>query len=143
MPNQFPRNNCFSAFSSAATEAQEAGLADARRIGTSEERTVLALEKIADQLALIQAGLRSIGNFTGGPIAGNEPGGRSGDEPDPEGWDDDLDFKAETAYDPAINRITEQHYAVGGYRYTDLQHAILQAKRARRAAESGTKALEV
>ena len=56
----------FSAFSSAADEASQADRADVRRARTSEERSVLALEMIADQLALIHLDLCAIDEFARG-----------------------------------------------------------------------------
>ncbi|HEY6814889.1 MAG TPA: hypothetical protein VI168_05050 [Croceibacterium sp.] len=137
MTSQSPQNAPnFSAFSSAANEASQADQADVREAGTSEERKVLALEMIADQLALIHADLCAIDDFARGGGASIEAAPDSG-EADRDDWNHEGGcFAEESALDPDITRSTEQHYAVGGYRYTDLQHAIAQAKRARRATAS-------
>ena len=137
MTSQSPKDTAnFSAFSSAADEASQADLADARRARTSEERNVLALEMIADQLALIHAYLCAIDDFArcGAGIETTPDNG----EPERDRWDNEGGgFAGEPSLDPDITRTTEQHYAVGGYRYTNLQHAIAQARRARQATPSG------
>ena len=142
MTNQFPHNiDNFSAFSSAAAEAERADGTRGRRSGTSEERTVLALEMIADQLALIHADLCSIDDFARRPAAACAPAPGSSEGSEQERWDNEGGgFTEETVLDPDIVRSTKQQYAVGGYRYTDLQHAIAEAKRARQAAVAGSSA---
>lgn len=143
MTSQLPHNiGSFSAFSSAAAEAGESNQADTRHAGTSEERTVLALEMIADQLALIHRDLCSIDDFARAGASGHA-GPASSEEAEQDRWDNEgggfteenpaTDFSP----DPDVTRSTEQHYAVGGYRYTNLQHAIAEAKRARAAASAG------
>lgn len=92
---------------------------------------------IADQLALIHADLCAIDDFSRGGGASIAMAPDCG-EVERDRWDNEGGgFTEESALDPDITRSTEQRYAVGGYRYTDLQHAIAQAKRARRATESG------
>jgi hypothetical protein len=131
----------FSAFSSAADEASQADRADVRRARTSEERSVLALEMIADQLALIHLDLCAIDEFARGGGASIEAAADNS-EAEQDRWDNEGGcFTEESALDSDITRSTEQHYAVGEYRYTDLQHAIAQAKRARRATASGEQGL--
>jgi hypothetical protein len=126
----------FTPFSSAAAEASQADQNDARRARTSEERKVVALEMIADQLALIHADLCSIDDFARANAASNGQAFVNDEGAEQDRWDNEGDgFTEDAALDPDITRSTEQHYAVGGYRYTDLQHAIAEAKRARRAAE--------
>lgn len=136
-----PKNTAnFSAFSSAADEASQADRADVRGAGTSEERKVLALEMIADQIALIHADLCAIDDFSRGG-ASTETALDKG-EAERDRWDNEGGgFTEESDWDPDITRSTEQQYAVGGYRYTDLQHAIAQARRARRATASGEQEL--
>lgn len=108
----------------------------------SDERKVRALEMIADQLALIHADLCAIDDFARGGDSSIESAPDSG-EAEQDRWDNEGGgFTEGSALDSDITRSTEQHYAVGSYRYTDLQHAIAQAKRARRAAESGTQVRE-
>ncbi len=137
--SQFPHNiDNFSAFTSAAAEASQTDQTDARGTRTSEERKVLALEMIADQLALIHADLRSIDDFARAGSACSGPAPGNGEDFEQDRWDNEGGgFTDDTVVDPDIVRSTEQHYTVGRYRYTDLQHAIAEAKRARRAADSG------
>ena len=127
----------FSAFSSDAAEAGYADQTDARGAGTSEERKVLALEMIADQLALIHADLRSIDDFARADATGSGSVPHNGEDSERDRWDNEGGGLMEDALDPDITRSTEQHYAVGGYHYTNLQLAIAEAKRARWAAEQG------
>jgi hypothetical protein len=133
--NQTPqRANNFSAFSSAAAEARQADQTDSRGAGTSEERKILALEMIADQLALIHADLRSIDDFARAGLASSGLAPDSGEDTDQDRWNNEGGGVTEdAALHPDITRSMEQHYAVGGYHYTNLQHAIAEAKRARRA----------
>lgn len=139
MTNQSPRHtDNFSVFSSAATEARHADQSDAREAGTSEERKVLALEMIADQLALIHADLCAIDDFARAGAARSGPAPDSDEDAEQDRWDNEGGgFTEDAALDPDITRSTEQHYAVGGYHYTNLQHAIAEAKRARRAGAPG------
>jgi hypothetical protein len=52
-------------------------------------------------------------------------------------WDNEGGgFTEEALTHPDVTRSAEQQYAVGEYRYTNLQHAIAEAKRARQAAEA-------
>lgn len=138
MTSQSPQNAAnFSAFSSAADEASQADRADVRRARTSEERKILALEMIADQLALIHADLCAIDDFARGGGANIESTQDSDQDAGQDRWDNEGgSFTEESALDPDITRSKEQFYAVGGYRYTDLQHAIAEVKRTRRAADS-------
>jgi hypothetical protein len=128
-----PNATNFSAFSSAADEASQADRADVHNAKNSEELKVLALEKIADQLALIHADLCAIDDFSrGGARTETAPDNGGGEQ---DRWDNEGGgFSEDVPLDPDIIRSTAQFYAVGGYRYTDLQHAIAQAKRARRAS---------
>jgi hypothetical protein len=108
--------------------------ANDRHDATTEGRMVLALEMIADELRSIGQNLSLPGRRIAdeGPIAeamsrGNER--RANDRWENEGGS----FEQELDPDPEIKRTTIEHFAVGGYNYTDLQHAIAEAKRARRA----------
>jgi len=107
-----------------------------RRFGTTDERQVLALEKIADQLELLACHLIGSRRLPHGAEAdpAREADGTANDAPD-----DPRPFDAAM---PEIDRTLVEHFAVDGYRYTDLQHAIAQAKRARAAqsiAEDATR----
>jgi len=141
--SQFPPGtDNFRAFSSVAAEATQADRTAARGGRTSEERTVLALEMIADQLALIHAGFSSIDDFARAEAACSATVPDDGeDAAQDRSTSENGSFTRDPAPDPDIIRSTEQHYAVGGYRYTNLQHAIAEAKRARRAAEAGKTSL--
>lgn len=138
MTSQSPPNPAnFSAFCSAATEARQVDQSDARRARTSEERKVLALEMIADHLALIHADLCSIDDFARAGTASSGPAPDGGEVDEQDRWDNEGGgFTEETLMHPDVTRSAEQQYAVGEYRYTNLQHAIAEAKRARQAAEA-------
>ena len=107
-----------------------------RRFGTTDERQVLALEKIADQLELLACRLIGSRRLPHDAEAGptREMDGTANNAPeDPRPFGEAM---------PEIDRTLVEHFAVGGYRYTDLQHAIAQAKRARAAqsiAEDATR----
>ena len=90
-----------------------ATLSHDRESCTTEERTVRALEMIADQLALIHTALDA---------------GHLAEVPDTA----TAKPSAEVTSDPDVTCFVETRYAVGGYRYNELEHAIAQAKRARR-----------
>ena len=138
MTSQSPPNPAnFSAFCSAATEARRVDQSDARRARTSEERKVLALEMIADQLALIHADLCSIDDFARAGTASSGPAPDDVEVDEQDRWDNEGGgFTEETLTHPDVTRSAEKQYAVGEYRYTNLQHAIAEAKRARQAAEA-------
>ncbi|WPZ07617.1 hypothetical protein [Pelagerythrobacter marinus] len=139
MTNQSPRTTAhITGFSAAAAEVSQAGQTDARRAGTSEERKILALEMIADQLALIHADLCSIDDFARADAASCCSAPDSLEDAEQDRWDNEGGRSTdELAEDDGVIRSMEQHYAVGGYRYTNLQHAIAEAKRARGTAASG------
>lgn len=98
-----------------------------RCFGTTDERQVLALEKIADQLELLACHLIGSWRLPHGAeaVPTREADGTANNAPE------DLPPLDDTM--PEIDRTLVEHFAVGGYRYTDLQHAIAQAKRARAA----------
>lgn len=91
-----------------------------REGGTTEERTVRALEMIADQLALIHNGLGAA-HLAESPVMAA-----------------DMPPTGEGSSDPDVICSTETRYTVGSYRYSDLEHAISQAKRARRDGADST-----
>jgi len=108
----------------------EAALAQERHRGTTEERTVLALEMIADQLGSVARGLAWIGNaIPAVETTPTENDRRAGDQWENEGGH----FQPDSIEAAEIKRTLTENFAVGGYNYTNLQHAIEQAKRARRA----------
>lgn len=81
----------------------------------ASEQTMQKLDRIARELALICAELRARGVETEAFAA-------------PE---------IAASPDPDVILFTEPRYAVGAYRYSDLEHAIAEAKRARRDAALG------
>jgi len=102
--SQSPQNAAnFSASSSAADEASQADRADVRRARTSEERKVLALEMIADQLVLIHADLCAIDELSrGGASIETAP---ANDEAEQDRWDNEGGgFTEESTLDPDITR---------------------------------------
>lgn len=89
--SQSPPNPAnFSAFCSAATEARQVDQSDARRARTSEERKVLALEMIADHLALIHADLCSIDDFARAGTASSGPAPDGGEVDEQDRWDNEV-----------------------------------------------------
>ena len=108
MTNSSPENTTtIGAASPAAAESRQPGRTDLRNTRTSEERQVLALEMIADQLALIHADLCSIDDFSragagsGGPDSG-------GGEAAQDRWDNEGgSFTDEAALDPDVTRSVE------------------------------------
>jgi hypothetical protein len=106
-------------------------LAHERQFSTTDERQVLALEMIADQLGLVVEGLTRIGKLDSGDSAAvtDDADRRAGDRWENEGGQ----FQPDLTEAPEIERTLVEHFAVGGYNYTNLEHAIAEAKRARRA----------
>jgi hypothetical protein len=78
----------------------------------SGNRTMRTLERIADELALIRAELSA----RGAEAEVMRP-----------------DVTMDSSY-PEVSCSTARQYSVGSFHYTVLQHAIAQAKRARRDA---------
>lgn len=105
-----------------------ASLAEERRASTTAERQVLALEMIADRLDVIARALSGQALPTVAPANGTGEG-RAGDRWENEGGSYQVD-PSDSA--PIARRLVE-NFRVGDYNYTDLQHAIAEAKRARRA----------
>jgi uncharacterized protein YegP (UPF0339 family) len=104
----------------------ESQLAHERHLATTEERMVLALEMIADQLRQISRGFLGIGDVREGQTAFATMAATEGDG----GRDDDEGGHSEPqAF--GVKRTLAEHFAVGGYAYTNLAHAIAQAKRDR------------
>jgi hypothetical protein len=116
-----------------------ATLAQERQLGTTEERKVLALEMIADQLRSVARGLTWVGNaVTATEAAPTESDRRAGVQWENEGGN----FQPDPIEAAEIGRTLTENFAVGGHNYmnlqqaiadTNLQHAIAETKRARRA----------
>ncbi|MBV1692535.1 hypothetical protein KRR38_34115 [Novosphingobium sp. G106] len=104
-------------------------LAQSRAYGTTEEREVLALESIADQLRLlVELGTRAANSEVS---RGTEEVGRA-DVADERAWENEggsLDKGLAASLD--IKHSATAQFETGGYRYTKLADAIAQAKRAR------------
>lgn len=113
----------------------KATVASERQDATTEGRMVLALEMIADELRSIG---RSITRFCEtNDVALEEVSSAEGDRRAGDRWENEGGhFQPDSAAEPEIKRALVEHFAVGGYNYTNLEHAIAEAKRARRAREA-------
>jgi hypothetical protein len=130
----FRASGIFSAFSSAAEQRPGSEPADARHQATDEGRTVLALEMIADQLALIHGDLCSIDDFARIRNSGEDETAAESVEAGVDSWDNEGGRSAQdTFWYSDITRSVGERFTAGAYNNTDLQHAITEAKRRRRA----------
>jgi hypothetical protein len=119
-------------FASSAADQAAREAAEVRRQSTSDERTVL--EGIPDQLMLIHADLSSIDDFPRSGSRLEEAETSSSTEADMRSWDKERGDQNEViSGHPEILRSTTYRLSVSGYNHTDLQHAISEAKRVRRA----------
>jgi hypothetical protein len=114
-------------------EVEMISLAAARHDGTTEERKVLALEMIADQLLLIHADLLAIDAHSQQKIT--EPIGSPDNGPtqDVDGWENEgghLDVPA-AGLPHGVTKKTVSVYSVGPYEYSDLSSALAEAARQR------------
>ncbi|MBV1688421.1 hypothetical protein KRR38_12230 [Novosphingobium sp. G106] len=104
-------------------------LAQSRAYGTSEEREVLALESIADQLRLlVELGTRAANSEVS---RGTAEVARA-DAADKRAWENEggsLDKGLGASL--GIKHSATAQFETGGYRYTKLEDAVAQAKRAR------------
>ena len=124
----------FTAFLSAAADRAACEVAQVRRQSTHDERTVLALEMIADQLALIHAHLSLIDGSAHSGSPAEIAAASSSVEADMQCWDNEGgNQNVATSMYPEIVRSIQHRFSVGGYHYTDLQNAISEAKRVRLA----------
>lgn len=113
-------------------DMNKATVASERQDATTEGRMVLALEMIADELRSIGQSITRLGETNGAALEGvssAESDRRAGDRWENEGGH----FQPDSAAEPEIKRTLVEHFAVGGYNYTNLEHAIAEAKRVRRA----------
>ena len=104
-------------------------LAQSRAYGTTEERVVLALESIADQLRSLVAFVTPVGDSEkGGDRAAAAGSVVSGQE----AWENEGgSLDQGTAASLGIKHSVTDQFETGGYRYRKMTDAIAEAKRAR------------
>ncbi len=103
-------------------------LAQSRAFSTTEERTVLALEAIADQLRSLVAFLAPAAIPEATDTSAPAQGANATEEGAWENEGGSLDRGAAASL--GIQHSVTDQYETGGYRYTRLADAIAQAKRA-------------
>jgi len=106
-------------------------LASARHGGTTEERKVLALEMIADQLLLIHADLVTIDSHSQSDIPEPPASPDLSTTNDVEGREDEgehLDAPGDRL-PVGVTMKTTSVYSVGPYTYSDLASALMEAER--------------
>lgn len=103
-------------------------LAQSRAYGTTEERVVLALESIADQLRLLIALVTPIGVSE----KGHDSAAAAGSVAPGEGaWENEGESLGQgSAASFGIKHSVTDQFETGGYRYTKMADAIAEAKRA-------------
>jgi hypothetical protein len=114
-------------------EVEMISLAAARHGGTTEERKVLALEMIADQLLLIHADLLAIDAHSQQDITEQNGSPDLSNTQDVDGWENEgghLDAPA-TGLPHGVTKRTTNVYSVGPYVYSDLSSALAEAARQR------------
>jgi hypothetical protein len=90
---------------------------------------VLALEMIADHLQKISRAFDHIDGLRAGDLM--TEGGADGRDTEIE------DAAPDSSEALGVNRTLVEHFAVGGYNYTNFAHAIAEAKRERLSGEHG------
>ena len=111
------------------SNAPEKTLAETRSYSTDEERKVLALEAIADQMKL----LVSVWNRNCDPILDKGTRAKDGDLSDAGAWENEGGSLATNTMDSlGIRHSAIDHFEVNGYRYSKLEDAIAEAKRVRK-----------
>lgn len=111
-------------------EVEMISLAATRHEGTTEERKVLALEMIADQLLLIHADLLAIDAHSQSDTTG-QAASLDLSEADLDGWENEgghLDVPA-VGLPHGVTKKTVSVYSVGPYNYSDLSSALREAAR--------------
>lgn len=111
-------------------EVEMISLAATRHDGTTEERKVLALEMIADQLLLIHADLLAIDAHSRSDVTGQTASLDLSDT-DLDGWENEgghLDVPA-VGLPHGVTKRTVSVYSVGPYNYSDLSSALREAAR--------------
>lgn len=111
-------------------------LAHGRHLATTEERKVLALEMIADHLQKIGRAFVGVGDLRGGDTAFERTAATEGNVSAADEWDNEGGHSEPDSHEAlGVKRTLVEHFAVGGYAYTNLAHAIAQAKRDRLLGE--------
>ena len=111
-------------------------LAEERHLATTEERKVLALEMIADHLEKISRGFAPIDDGRGSDAPLEAVTATGGDSSVADKRDEESASTEQGSPEAqGVERTQVEHFAVAGYNYTNLAHAIAQAKRARRNGE--------
>ena len=104
-------------------------LAESRAYGTTEERVVLALESIADQLRSLIALVTPIEVSEKGRDSAAAAGSVAPGEGAWENEGGSLDKGAAASF--GIKHSVTEQFETAGYRYTKLADAIAEAKRVR------------
>lgn len=94
---------------------------------TTQERSVLAWERIADELTLLNQSFEQFLDWGGAAVAPLNNG------PENEGTSSDAALE-QPIEQRASMPPTLESYSVGGHRYANLHHAIEKARHARDAA---------
>lgn len=106
----------------------EQTLAETRSYSTDDERKVLALEAIADQLKL----LVSVLNRNCDSILDESTRAKDGDVRAAGAWENEGGSLArETVDSLGIRHSVVDQFEIGGYRYSKLEDAIAEARRER------------
>lgn len=105
-------------------------LNQSRADATTEGRVVLALEAIADQIKLMVSLLAHRDSVY-------DTGDRAPDTPATDRWDNEGGrLPPDYGLPEGIERHTEETFAVGKYRYTNLADAVAQVRRSKGQAGS-------
>jgi hypothetical protein len=109
------------------TDTTENQTARSRAYGTTEERKVLALESIADQLRLLVAIATPVDRTKGN---GSTTESERANVADESAWENEgSSLDREIAASLGIKPVSTEQFETGGYRYTKLADAIAEAKR--------------
>lgn len=105
----------------------EQNLAERRSYSTNEERKVLALEAIADQMRLLVEVLQPATD----PARADGALARKRDQCAAGAWENEGGSLAvSTANSLGIKHSVVDQFEIGGYRYSNLDDAVAEAKRA-------------
>lgn len=108
------------------TNTRPQTLAETRSYSTDEERTVLALETIADQLRSLVEVSRPVTD----PEPTNEPAAIDPALRSAESWENEgASLSVDIANSYGIKHSVIDQYEIGGYRYSKLEDAVAEAKR--------------
>lgn len=115
-------------------------LAQSRAYGTTQERIVLALETIADQLRSLVAVVTAVKASEGGrsnPASWRTNAADDADGVDEGAWENEGgSLDKGVAASLGIKQSVKDQFETGGYRYTKMADAIAEAKRARARSAS-------